>query len=575
MDTKDKDRDLASLFANDADCQVPPEAEARMRRSLTTLRERMESSPRAARGRFSLPAFPAWGRVLAYAVPLIGFAAVGLVFYLTASGGSSSRAFAAVVEQIRKARTMTYDMTIHTEGVMAMTMQMAFKEPGLIRMSTQIGGHGVIDMTRKKGISVLTPQKQYIDIDLAKAPQNQMQIDLIEEMRSLPERADQVLALREMGGRTARGYRVTEHGMDKTLWVDAKTGDLIRMEGEFVNAPGAHVVLTNFRFDAELDDSLFSLEPPAGFTLMKIETDASASAERDLVEFLKYWTAHHADGFFPTKLEPAAMSREMLELTTSGKFRNDETKEMSRDEMMKYTMEMSQKLTRGLMFVMQMRPENDWHYVGEGVKFGDETTPVFWYKPDGSATYRVIYGDLSIRDLPPQDLPSRSSRAPSSDAPKTAAATPSTGPLDLSLPGEKDLIGLLRFWAEIHVDGVFPASVNPIEVQKTMPELEKSGKIKKSDTKGMTLEQRKQRAREGAMNGAMKASRGYQFVMMLTPANNWRYTGKDVKLGDAATPVFWYKPTGSQTYRVIYGDLSVRDLAPEDVPIAPQAGNPK
>jgi hypothetical protein len=33
--------------------------------------------------------------------------------------------------------------------------------------------------------------------------------------------------------------------------------------------------------------------------------------------------------------------------------------------------------------------------------------------------------------------------------------------------------------------------------------------------------------------------------------------------------VCWYKPVGSQTYRVVYGDLSVRDVAPEDLPAIP------
>jgi len=55
------------------------------------------------------------------------------------------------------------------------------------------------------------------------------------------------------------------------------------------------------------------------------------------------------------------------------------------------------------------------------------------------------------------------------------------------------------------------------------------------------------------------------FVMKL-PAESWRYAGENVKFGDAQTPVFWYQPAGSQMYRVIYGDLSVKDVAPEHLP---------
>lgn len=45
--------------------------------------------------------------------------------------------------------------------------------------------------------------------------------------------------------------------------------------------------------------------------------------------------------------------------------------------------------------------------------------------------------------------------------------------------------------------------------------------------------------------------------------------GEDVKLGDASKAVCWWKPPGSSTYRVVYGDLSVRGVAPDDLPPIP------
>ncbi|MHC4618314.1 MAG: hypothetical protein ACYTEQ_11245, partial [Planctomycetota bacterium] len=38
------------------------------------------------------------------------------------------------------------------------------------------------------------------------------------------------------------------------------------------------------------------------------------------------------------------------------------------------------------------------------------------------------------------------------------------------------------------------------------------------------------------------------------------------------TAIFWYRPKDSQTFRVIYGDLSVEDVAPEDLPEPLPAG---
>ena len=46
-----------------------------------------------------------------------------------------------------------------------------------------------------------------------------------------------------------------------------------------------------------------------------------------------------------------------------------------------------------------------WKYVGQGVKFGDANRAILWFRPKGSQTYRVIYGDLSANDVRPENLP--------------------------------------------------------------------------------------------------------------------------------------------------------------------------
>lgn len=63
-----------------------------------------------------------------------------------------------------------------------------------------------------------------------------------------------------------------------------------------------------------------------------------------------------------------------------------------------------------------------------------------------------------------------------------------------------------------------------------------------------------------------KALSGVQAVFFLPAQSDWHYAGKDIKFGDADTAIFWYRPTDSETYRVIYGDLSVIDVASEDLP---------
>ena len=79
-------------------------------------------------------------------------------------------------------------------------------------------------------------------------------------------------------------------------------------------------------------------------------------------------------------------------------------KEPSEEEAMELGQAFAAKLTRMMMFI-QAKGGQTWRYVGDGVQLGDGQTPVCWYKPKDSETYRVVYGDLSVKDVPAEDLP--------------------------------------------------------------------------------------------------------------------------------------------------------------------------
>ena len=67
-------------------------------------------------------------------------------------------------------------------------------------------------------------------------------------------------------------------------------------------------------------------------------------------------------------------------------------------------MPLRQKQMRGVTFYMMLKPENDPHYVGGGVTLGTPDRPILWYKPTGAEKYRVIYADLSVKELAPDDV---------------------------------------------------------------------------------------------------------------------------------------------------------------------------
>ena len=58
--------------------------------------------------------------------------------------------------------------------------------------------------------------------------------------------------------------------------------------------------------------------------------------------------------------------------------------------------------------------------------------------------------------------------------------------------------------------------------------------------------------------------------MITQVENSFRYLGKGIRLGDKDRIVCWYKLKDAKNpniYRVIYGDLSVKDVAAEALPL--------
>ena len=87
-----------------------------------------------------------------------------------------------------------------------------------------------------------------------------------------------------------------------------------------------------------------------------------------------------------------------MEMEQKGEFGGGQTSEQQRDRD-------AMTMYRGIMFWTQLPAESNWRYAGEDVKFGDANTAIFWYRPEGSETYRVIYGDLSAKNVAQENLP--------------------------------------------------------------------------------------------------------------------------------------------------------------------------
>jgi len=125
--------------------------------------------------------------------------------------------------------------------------------------------------------------------------------------------------------------------------------------------------------------------------------------------------------------------------------------------------------------------------------------------------------------------------------------------MDLFASTEEDFIEGLRVWTEVLLDGEFPASIAVEDYVKQTPMIkEKFDALNLSDEEELDL--------------GMKIQKVLLFTRFFQGEGKWHYAGAGVELDDGDAAIFWYQPKNSQTWRVIYGDLTIEDVAPEDLP---------
>jgi hypothetical protein len=227
------------------------------------------------------------------------------------------------------------------------------------------------------------------------------------------------LGKKKIDGHEATGFRVLQSKADPNtsadLWVDAKTSELL-----YVLVPGAHkfdpetdaarnnppgkrhefvasaLIMRDVKVDANLDDALFSLQPPAGYsTENKTKHEPT---EKDVEEWFGILAECH-EGLFPEKIRIGVDRINAI------------LKKNRKTPAEKRILDHGNLADLGLVYTFPIdrfvhhSGGAEWHYAGKGVRSGDKTKAIFWYRPTGSKTFRVIYGDLSVKDVAAKNLP--------------------------------------------------------------------------------------------------------------------------------------------------------------------------
>lgn len=338
-----------------------------------------------------------WRRPMVSLLKLAAAAAVvaaGLLRFAGPPPIGGGAAFAEATRKLRDAQTLTFRWTMELPGKPAVAMRVLVKEPGHLRVEADApdGPVSIVDQASGK-VLTLDPKTKAATLT---EPANHSYgfagglAGMVAQLRDLAEQEGEPAGKRTVDGVAAEGFRVRREGVSMTVWLDAGSRRLVRVESPFRagDLEGSNV-WGAFRIDPPLDDALFRLEPPAGYASRTIRPPAD-KAEAALARLLRAY-AEHSDGAFPPKLDDWP--------EYDRKFAGD-----------KFSGPADPKLIGRVQTVVQVQmllleAKGKFGYRPVGVKLGDADKLLFWYKPKGADSYRALFGDLHAADIAADRLP--------------------------------------------------------------------------------------------------------------------------------------------------------------------------
>lgn len=320
---------------------------------------------------------------------------IGAICFVLNPFTSGTPTFAQVIQPILNAQTAIFDIIVGEESAGGPVIHDMVRGSRIRRtISNMKGMVSIINLENGKILSLESQKKEATLIDLKGLPSIPNYLEglknLIARLQNDPEFEVEELGQKEIGGRKLIGFRANHPKAQVTIWADPKTALPVRIEqieGQ------VKIICINLHFDVPMDDELFSMEVPADYKLQEVDLDLGGSTELDFIEGLRVLAEVVGDGQFPDDVSVAFYLKNAA---------NIETKVDALDLSHSERTNLGMKMTKHLLFLRFFKGEGKWHYAGKGVQLNDPATPIFWYRPKDSKTYRVIYADLHVEDAQQQ-----------------------------------------------------------------------------------------------------------------------------------------------------------------------------
>ena len=329
---------------------------------------------------------------IAAAAAMIIVAVLGINYFM-----APSVTWAQVIEPILNAKTIVFDLVLGTDETGVVMHEIVVGSRMRRTMSNMPTVTMIIDTDNAKLLALDTQAKTaaYADIEGDLGDRHRSFIKFVRQIiRQLQEGQVEQLGEQLIDGQKAIGFVGKGQNEAVTIWADPETALPIRIEAQI--GQEFSFIMKNFELDADVDESLVSMDVPDGYTLEETNIELGNSNEEDFVESLRIWAEIIGDGTFPEAIGTESAMKQMPLLV-----QKVTAMQVSEEK----GTQIGMSFAKGMLFHQTLENQGQWKYAGAGVKLGDANTAIFWYQPEGSDKYRVIYGDLSVKDVAPENLP--------------------------------------------------------------------------------------------------------------------------------------------------------------------------
>jgi len=271
---------------------------------------------------------------------VIFIAVMFLINYPDTSIDGASTAFAAAIDRIIHARTfscttileMTYPDSEIIEGKYLFKQQLMFKEPDLERVVTlpskwpkeNIEEITITDYSNRQELIIRSAEKTAtlrdmnfsysIDAKTGELKLTELDTSIRDQLIEMSLGIFDDMGHVELDGQSVLMFQSEKNGRITTVWIDPATNLPVQFEQKWPDNNPSLILYTSIQIDTELDDELFSLEPPEGYDLKIIDADGWTDYRKKLVAKIKHLGvrcllyAHENNNQFPSKFEDLVTS---------------------------------------------------------------------------------------------------------------------------------------------------------------------------------------------------------------------------------------------------------------------------